>query len=246
MRAESSTESEADKKGMVVEVLSPNRNKGKKRKFKQSKIQIHGEKNKLVVKLPEQDSESSSEPTKMQPKATSSLICIDLDSTSDKSSRSAHSSKSGHTTRNSSKRKADEVPEAKKPKKAKKEVKKKKSAHNKGKQNGSQPAKPKEETLNDFLKKKDLKKWHYVIDMVSPEDIEAIDILITQRRNEVEASLDKEIKEELEGEKPVLKEVNKQMALVTEPLEVGQMRQMQQMQQIPKKANNTRKEFAES
>ena len=36
--------------------------------------------------------------------------------------------------------------------------------------------------------------------MVSPEDIEAIDILITQRRNE-EASLDKEIKEE-----PVLKE----------------------------------------
>ena len=66
-------------------------------------------------------------------------------------------------------------------KKAKKEVKKKKSAHDKGKQNGSQPAKPKEETLNDFLKKKDLKKWHYVIDMVSPEDIEAIDILITQR-----------------------------------------------------------------
>ena len=36
--------------------------------------------------------------------------------------------------------------------------------------------------------------------MVSPEDIEAIDILITQRRNE-EASLDKEIKEE-----PVLKD----------------------------------------
>ena len=66
-------------------------------------------------------------------------------------------------------------------KKAKKEVKKKKSAHDKGKQNGSQPAKPKEETLNDFLKKKDLKKWIYVIDMVSPEDIEAIDILITQR-----------------------------------------------------------------
>ena len=42
--------------------------------------------------------------------------------------------------------------------------------------------------------------------MVSPEDIEAIDILITQRRNEAEASLDKEIKEEPEGEKPVLKD----------------------------------------
>ena len=87
-----------------------------------------------------------------------------------------------------------------------KKQKKKKSAHDKGKQNGSQPAKPKEETLNDFLKKKDLKKWIYVIDMVSPEDIEVIDILITQRRNEAEASLDKEIKEEPEGEKPVLKD----------------------------------------
>ena len=182
MQAKSSTESEADKKGMVVEVLSPNRNKGKKRKFKQSKIQIHGEKNKLVVKLPEQDSESSSGPKKTQPKATSSRICIDFDSRTDKSSRSACSSESGRTTRNSSKRKAeDEVPQAKKQKKAKKEVKKKRSAHDKGKQSGSQPAKPKEETLNDFLKKKDLKKWIYVIDMVSPEDIEAIDILITQR-----------------------------------------------------------------
>ena len=90
--------------------------------------------------------------------------------------------------------------------KRQKKSKTEKSAHNKGKQNGSQPAKPKEETLNDFLKKKDLKKWHYVIDMVSPEDIEAIDILITQRQNEVEASLDKEIKEEMEGEKPVLKD----------------------------------------
>ena len=42
--------------------------------------------------------------------------------------------------------------------------------------------------------------------MVSPEDIETIDILITQRQNEAEASLDKEIKEEPEGEKPVLKD----------------------------------------
>ena len=191
--AESSTESEADKKGMVVEVLSPNRNKGKKRKFKQSKIQNHGEKNKLVVKLPEQDSESSSGLKKTQPKVTSSLICIDIDSSSEKSSRS------GHTTRNSSKRKVDEVIKATKPKKAKKRSEKK-SARDKGNQNGCQPAEPKEETLNDFLKKKDLKKWHYVIDRVSPEDVEAIDILITQRQNE-EASLDKEIKE-----KPVLKD----------------------------------------
>ena len=125
MQAESSTESEADKKGMVVKVLSPNRNKGKKRKFKQSKIRIHGEKNRLVVKLPEQDSESSSEPKKTQPKATSSPICIDLDSGTDKSSRSARSSKSSRTTRNSSKRKAEDA-SSKEAKKGKKEVKKKK------------------------------------------------------------------------------------------------------------------------
>ena len=58
--------------------------------------------------------------------------------------------------------------------------KKEKTVPDKGQQNGSEPAKLKEETLNEFLKKKDLKKWHYVIDMVSPEDVEAIDILITQ------------------------------------------------------------------
>ena len=64
-----------------------------------------------------------------------------------------------------------------------------KAVSDKGKQNGSAPAKPtddnpindqpKEETLDAFLKKKDIKKWHYFIDMVSSEDIEAIDILIT-------------------------------------------------------------------
>ena len=191
---------------MVVEVLSPTR--GKKRKFRQSKIQIHGEKNKLVVKIPEQDSslESNSGLKKTQPKATSSPIVIDLDSGSDKSSRSARSTRSGCTTRNSSKRKADAVPAPKNPKKAKKEEKKKKTVPDKGKQNGSEPAKPKEETLNEFLKKKDVKKWHYVIDMVSSEDIEAIDILITQRRSEEEVALEKEIKEEQKGEKPVLKD----------------------------------------
>ena len=88
---------------MVVEVLSPNRSRGKKRKLKQSKIQIHGEKNKLVVKLPEEESESSSGHKKTAPRATSSPVVIDLGTKSDKSSKSAHSSKSGRKTRNSSK-----------------------------------------------------------------------------------------------------------------------------------------------
>ena len=65
---------------------------------------------------------------------------------------------------------------------------------------------PKEETLDAFLKRKDLKKWHYFIDMLSPEDIEAIDILITQRRHEEEEALAKEIKKEQEEDKPVLKD----------------------------------------
>ena len=161
------------------------------------------------MKIPEQDSslESSSGLQKTEPKATSSPVVIDLDSGSDKSSRSGRSTRStrsARTTRNSSKRKADAVPAPKNPKKAKKEEKKKKTVPDKGKQNGSEPAKPKEETLNEFLKKKDLKKWHQVIDMLSSEDLEAIDILITQRRSEEEAALDKEIKEEPE-QKPVLK-----------------------------------------
>ena len=178
-------------------------------------------KNKLVVKLPDQDSESSSGHKKTAPKATSRPVVIDLGSKSDKSSKSACSSKSGHTTRNSSKQKADPAPdpkEVKKPKKVKKEEKKKrpKGASDKGKQNGSTPAKPtddnpkndqpEEETLDTFLKNKDLKKWHYFIDMVSPEDIEAIVILITQRRNEEEEALKKEIKKEQKEEKPVLKD----------------------------------------
>ena len=201
---------------MVVEVLSPNRSRGKKRKLKQSKIQIHGEKNKLVVKLPEEESESSSGHKKTAPRATSSPVVIDLGTESDKSSKSANSSKSGRKTRNSSKQKADPAPdpkEAKKQKKAKKEEKKKmpKGASDKGKQNGSAPAKPtndqpKEDTLDAFLKRKDLTKWYDFIDMLSPEDIEAIDIIITQRRNEEEEDLAKEIKKEEEDEKPVLKD----------------------------------------
>ena len=78
---------------MVVKVLSPNRSRGKKRKLKQSKIQIHGEKKKLVIKLPEEESESSSGHKKTAPRATSSPVVIDLGTESDKSSKSAHSSK---------------------------------------------------------------------------------------------------------------------------------------------------------
>ena len=98
---QSLTESSDAEKKMVVEVLkSP---KGRKRKMKQSKIEIHGEKKKLVVKLPASDSSSPGS----GPKRTSSPVVIDLDS--DKSD-SAKSSRSGRQTRNSSKSKLESSP----------------------------------------------------------------------------------------------------------------------------------------
>ena len=75
--------------------------------MKQSKIEIHGEKKKLVVKLPASDSSSPGS----GPKCTSSPVVIDLDSSdSAKSSRSGRSGRSGQQTRNSSKHKLELSP----------------------------------------------------------------------------------------------------------------------------------------
>ena len=96
---QSLTESSDAEKKMVVEVLkSP---KGHKRKMKQPKIEIHGEKKKLVVKLPASDSSSPGS----SPKRISSPVVIDLDS-----GDSAKSSCSGRQTRNSSKCKLESSP----------------------------------------------------------------------------------------------------------------------------------------
>ena len=54
--------------------------------------------------------------------------------------------------------------------------------------------------LNDFLKKKDVKKWHFLVDVISQEDCEAIDILLRQRHDEEEEARIKE-----EEKKPVIK-----------------------------------------
>ena len=99
---QSLTESSDAEKKMVVEVLkSP---KGRKRKMKQSKIEIHGEKKKLVVKLPASDSSSPGS----GPKCTSSPVVIDLDSGD--SAKSSRSCRSGRQTRNSSKHKLESSP----------------------------------------------------------------------------------------------------------------------------------------
>ena len=160
---------------MVLQVLkSP---KSRRKKLKQSKIEIHGDK-KLVVKLPGSDSSSQSGPKRM-----SSPVLIELDD-----SESGKSGRSGRQTRNSSKRKVEDSPKSvpvkkqkinkKDVKQAKKEEKPKKDENPKEKLKKEDKSKSngkaengsgyKEETLNEFLKKDDLKKWHYVVDVISP------------------------------------------------------------------------------
>ena len=55
--------------------------------------------------------------------------------------------------------------------------------------------------LNEFIKKKDVKKWHFLVDVISQEDCETIDILLRQRCDEEEEARIKE-----EEKKPVIKE----------------------------------------
>ena len=200
---ESSTESSDVEKNVLFQVVSPKR--GQRKKIKQSKLEIHHDK-KLVLKLPTQDDSSSS--TAPEPKRTSSPILIDLDSSS---------SGTGRKTR-SSKRKAEESAsnEPKRQKKEKEKVKEKISKNKKQDDkpvpavqpkkskkktsNGSvEPAKKKglgDYTVDELLKLDGLHKWRYVVDMASNEDCEALEILITERRQAVAAELEKQIKKE--------------------------------------------------
>ena len=204
---------------MVVEVLkSP---KGRKRKMKQSKIEIHGEKKKLVVKLPASDSSSP----RSGPKHTSSPILIDLDSNK---SYSAKSSCSARQTRDSSKHKLESSPPSApvkkhkgkkdlKPKKEEKTKKEQPKKEGKTKSNGKIRSETEngcehhEDMLNEFIKKKEVKKWHFLVDVISQEDCEAIDILLRQRHDEEEEARIKE-----EEKKLVIKEESRLIVHVTE------------------------------
>ena len=132
------TESSDAEKKMVVEVLKSL--KGCKRKMKQSKIEIHGEKKKLVVKLPASDSSSPGS----GPKRTSSPVLIDLDSNK---SDSAKSSCSARQTRNSSKCKLESSPPSAPVKKHKgeKDLKPKKEEKNKKEEKTKKEEQPKKE-----------------------------------------------------------------------------------------------------
>ena len=208
---ESSTESSDADKNVLFQVLSPKR--GRRKKMKQSKIEIHHDK-KLVVKLPTQEESSSG--SAPPPRKTSSPIVIDIDSSA--------SSGTGRKTR-SSKRKAEDSGsnEPKRQKKEKEKVKEKSSKNKKqddkpvqpkkSKKNGSvEPEKKKglgDHTVDELLQLDGLHKWQYVVDMASNEDCEALDILIVERREAINAELQKQIKKEKidpNVKEPVIKE----------------------------------------
>ena len=58
-------------------------------------------------------------------------------------------------------------------------------------------------TLEDFLRDKDINKWRYIFDVITDEDVEAIDILITER---CLAEAEKERKEKEKEQKKAMKE----------------------------------------
>ena len=194
-------ESSDVEKNVLFQVVSPKR--GRRKKIKQSKIEIHHNK-KLILKLPMQDDSSSG--TAPEPKRTSSPILIDLDSLS---------SGTGRKTR-SSKRKAEDSA-SNEPKRQKKEKEKVKEKISKNKKQDDKPApavqpkKSKKNTTNGSVEKKKglgdytvdellkldgLHKWQYVVDMASNEDCKALEILIIERRQAVAAELEKQIKKE--------------------------------------------------
>ena len=58
-------------------------------------------------------------------------------------------------------------------------------------------------TFEEFLRDKDVKKWRYLIDLISDEDVEAIQICIDERRRAEEEKEEKDIKKQ---QKKALKE----------------------------------------
>ena len=195
-----------EKKSVLLQVMSPNR-KGKKKKMKQSQIEIHHDK-KLVVKLPQQQSESESGSS--GPKRTSSPIVVldDSDSSRNGRTRSATKRKSTEDSvpvkqkKEKREKTKEKTPKEKKKQEKQKEKPKKNSA--KGTSNGSANGSangcvPKKKALGDltvdeFLKEDGLHKWRYLVDMASNDDCEAVDILINERRDAISAEIEKDLK----------------------------------------------------
>ena len=212
-KEDSSTESsDVHKKSVLLQVMSPTR-KGKKKKMKQSQIEIHHDK-KLVIKLPQQQSQSSSGLNNSGPKRTSSPIVLDDSDTSTKSGRTRSATKRKSTDnsvpikhkekKEKVKKKLRKRRKKKEKQQIRKEEKPKKNGANKGTSNGSANGSVREKekgkkglgdfTGDEFLKEDGLHKWRYVIDMAANDDCKAIDILITERRDAISAEMEKDMK----------------------------------------------------
>ena len=98
-------------------------------------------------------------------------------------------------------------------------------------------------SVDKFLKEDGLHKWRYLIDMAANDDCEAIDILITERRDAISAEIEKDLKKGHKKEDPIVikeekqvpivkKKKNKLMGRVTILVVQKNQKQMRQIQQM--------------
>ena len=69
-------------------------------------------------------------------------------------------------------------------------------------------------SVDKFLKEDGLHKWRYLIDMAANDDCEAIDILITERRDAISAEIEKDLKKGHKKEDLIVIKEEKQVPIV--------------------------------
>ena len=184
--------------------------KSRKKQYTQSKLSIGRKSNKLIITMPTGDRTSgdssspnhskSTPPAKLKdskrkdPRSPTQTIVIDSDD-------------SIPTTRSGKKRKSVAQQDQATNKKAKRNDSASKNSARKGSAKGNEPSSESTDdgilTLEEFLRDKDINKWRYIIDVIRDKDIEAIDILITER---CLAEAEKERKEIKKEQKKAMKE----------------------------------------
>ena len=214
--ASTETHSDASDKGMVLEVMSPRRGKTKKAKkhSTQSQLSIGRKSNKLIITMPTGGELDSSSPQHVSSKSPARK------DTKQKENRSPtpiliDSDESVPTTRSGKKRKSVQEEGSKKKQKTGSSSSKKTNSTSKNGRGKGNIKKTDEEsvtsgdnanlTFEEFLRDKDVKKWRYLIDLISDEDIEAIQICIDERGR---AEEEKEEKDIAKQQKKALKEFN--------------------------------------
>ena len=193
--------SHSKRQPLVVKLLQSLRSKTGKIRAKQSKIEISGKKKKkFVLTLPDESTSSSEHDPKKLSRDDDSIVLIN---DSDSSGVTTHSSSHKRKIDNRSDNRSDE--EETKHKQPKKDVKVKNGKAQKMPKSKIEPEPkqkiptgPGQELLDDFLNRKDIQKWRYVVDVISNEDCEALLILIDEcKEDEVNMLLKEEMKNKL-------------------------------------------------